>query len=1122
MRAKAAALDEIRKSIADSDDDATRSSSGAGSSAAAQRQIDLSLLRKPILTAVTGFLEAHKAFNAGTEEIRKLLSSECDVLYECRVCRNLFRSLTNFISHKRVYCRKLFNAAQHFHFQNDGFLDQDTSMVLQAEQSSQYKAKQAHADVLSKDLSSIVERLRRKQHKHDEQQRQQSLTDYYDIVNHKRAHDDLNRQQQPMDRVRSSQSAVYPTVNQGNRTAHEIEDITSRNNNNNNMGPDRKLVESSSSPKTVLPVICDPSNRYFQPIDREKSTNGQRIENSAENVRSTFDCQDCNLRFDTEKMLKVHNDAKHTPSTHVYSCTSCPQTFLQPNLVIRHLLNDHKKSTRRIKGMRDTILKRGSTRIDEVVSKGPSRELTRLLQANMTNGSAASTDGPPEKHDEAAATRAWMENLEHFDQGPMCSYCGKTFERKAVLSTHMQTCVQKIRQAENGAGSVPPMAGVSSNSERKSKRKDNGSPDFSMSVKQEPTELAAGDDSNSRDVPLAPSQVTENGDVQINGVVTLKPEELGMQETGNRRKRKKPVIMLRNASDEIYWDMDQSTEQVKEEKETKMEIEQKPLDVQIADNQTTAKKTVPRNRTKTLENKEKKIDKDLLEQMETNGEIVCKCKKIFDDPEKYKQHLRENHKRERRYWCPVCDFKGYRKMDAARHIVQEHDMKGTPEEIEALINIQQSNKTKKKSTEPPADPIQAIIGAMGRSFDISATDISSFMDSTAGSKLTLVDTTTHETSAIRSKSALSSPKKRGRPRVVRSCVLTSTPTDKNGKEKSPSIEEDMPSANQKRPVRNRVKPVDKDFVYDLTHLLHKDADIEKFPLQGMFLDQAPPANKSRSESSRTSSISASPEKSETKKESLRSYSSKVKAPLSSGCYRGAAFAMAERQVELGHAAFRSVPEFPQNRSLTPSSMSPTKHDKQAQMKNVADWKVVKKQRSAGSICKQKSDSKVARKLTKRISHQNMLPELVRAKRKTIPRRNSVISASEQISASFDILERLNASLAAAGQEPLLQTPDYTKLGRRPNVNLKKYIDANLRDHQEAMAQVNLNGTTVEDSDRMSLPPRKRITLMQRIEDNKNKRMQEQNGSTPDVPNQSQPTEPPANSESQPLRHSSSF
>ena len=31
---------------------------------------------------------------------------QCEIIFECRVCRNLFRGLANFIAHKRVYCKQ--------------------------------------------------------------------------------------------------------------------------------------------------------------------------------------------------------------------------------------------------------------------------------------------------------------------------------------------------------------------------------------------------------------------------------------------------------------------------------------------------------------------------------------------------------------------------------------------------------------------------------------------------------------------------------------------------------------------------------------------------------------------------------------------------------------------------------------------------------------------------------------------------------------------------------------------------------------------------------------------------------------------------------------------------------
>lgn len=115
------------------------------------RQMDLSILRKPITTSISSFLEVKKTYDNGTAEvicdtleatmnleptdsdcflfiylillqIKKLLAHECDIIYECKVCRSIFRSLVNFISHKRLYCRDFFNTSHHFHFRSNGFI----------------------------------------------------------------------------------------------------------------------------------------------------------------------------------------------------------------------------------------------------------------------------------------------------------------------------------------------------------------------------------------------------------------------------------------------------------------------------------------------------------------------------------------------------------------------------------------------------------------------------------------------------------------------------------------------------------------------------------------------------------------------------------------------------------------------------------------------------------------------------------------------------------------------------------------------------------------------------------------------------------------------------------------
>lgn len=81
-----------------------------------------------------------------------------------------------------------------------------------------------------------------------------------------------------------------------------------------------------------------------------------------------------------------------------------------------------RKSMRRVRLMRNSISKR-RTRIDEVQVKGPNRELARLK-----------TD----KDCTDLQNDVWHDNLENGTNSSknVCLYCGRQFDRRAVLFSH--------------------------------------------------------------------------------------------------------------------------------------------------------------------------------------------------------------------------------------------------------------------------------------------------------------------------------------------------------------------------------------------------------------------------------------------------------------------------------------------------------------------------------------------------------------------------------------------------------------------------------------------------------------------------------------------------------------
>lgn len=74
---------------------------------------DTSVLTPPVMTSLTGMRQALHALEAGSPELKRVLFDEANLVYECRVCLNMFRSLANLIKHKRAFCSHRYAQVRH-------------------------------------------------------------------------------------------------------------------------------------------------------------------------------------------------------------------------------------------------------------------------------------------------------------------------------------------------------------------------------------------------------------------------------------------------------------------------------------------------------------------------------------------------------------------------------------------------------------------------------------------------------------------------------------------------------------------------------------------------------------------------------------------------------------------------------------------------------------------------------------------------------------------------------------------------------------------------------------------------------------------------------------------------
>lgn len=163
----------------------------------------------------------------------------------------MFRSLANFISHKRIYCKTSYYSSAHQNFHNDGQgFSQDITTIVQAEGDFIGTVKNSKNN--EKDLGSIIERLI----KREKASRLRKLSDFYEQVNNKLTQDELlqNRHVLHLDAVPQSNVAVYQTVKGADDVGDnikteviEIQDISDKS--RIVLGPDGKVVDPSELPK---------------------------------------------------------------------------------------------------------------------------------------------------------------------------------------------------------------------------------------------------------------------------------------------------------------------------------------------------------------------------------------------------------------------------------------------------------------------------------------------------------------------------------------------------------------------------------------------------------------------------------------------------------------------------------------------------------------------------------------------------------------------------------------------------------------------------------------------------------------------------------------------------------
>ncbi|CAH2991731.1 unnamed protein product [Chilo suppressalis] len=372
---------------------------------------DFSLLRKPIFTSVTGFAQARKIFDLATEELKGLISNECDLLYECKVCRNIFRSLANFISHKRVYCTEQYSTTVHGQFFKMNSTDNEMMKIKKIEESyfESLKDKEKIEVVqdneadnripLTKDLTAILEKIMKSKEKRG------STTDESQLI---------------LQKIPNSSVAVFQNIDSVNekhdKMKAQVEEL------DNILSQDKAVLQSDGKFKIQSNISSDTDN-VIQISDDE--------ENNSTNI---LKCKICGHNFSTLKTLKFHMKYKHLESRLVYSCPDCLEIFSTSWSVYRHLFKVHRKTAAQIRRLRESIQ-----------SKAFKMNNPPAFYEKRKNTKPPTTQKISEEERLDQENQAWVDNVEGDSEIPRCFGCGRTFERRAALAAHTHTCQPRSR-----------------------------------------------------------------------------------------------------------------------------------------------------------------------------------------------------------------------------------------------------------------------------------------------------------------------------------------------------------------------------------------------------------------------------------------------------------------------------------------------------------------------------------------------------------------------------------------------------------------------------------------------------------------------------------------------------
>ncbi|KAK5650805.1 hypothetical protein RI129_001834 [Pyrocoelia pectoralis] len=615
-------------------------------------QIDLSHIGKTIHTSLFGLRQVLALFETATEEVQAYITYECDIMYECRICRTIFRSLANFILHKRNYCQELYKKTKNSNFYeqfsgtelfiiNNENASEESNPVKKDEDkvpiNIEPKTKKSDENITStkskRTLSTILPRLINKQE--NTLLTEECLAE--DNSNETKCSNEENKPNIALQDM--NESCVFQTMYDTKDTkldfmkteVMEIHDILE--NNEAIIGTNGKIVEPEGTKSNVL--------------------------------KNNFMCVVCNQKFSTKKTLTYHINYKHNVTRKVYQCTECADTFANTWGVFRHLYKVHRKTPAQVKKLRSQIHSNRIRNDEQVIIKN-NEVKSDLKVGDNTQIALGSED------------KQWIDDLECDNDLQRCGGCGRKFERKAALHSHSQFCTKRI-------------AVCNSIKESTNKKVQEEKQEKKLAKLPEPIVITPPDGSRKRK-PLVAYKILRfdyTKDVPINTTVNDNTEhqtrELVQSEERDTDEVDKTaeITHLNTIISDLVIDNTSSTSVSTQENSSDGNsiplhdpTESVEMDVENNNSKCEAVNRKPPKDNNSLSVKKKgsrALEKKCMDYINKERKLCLPCDKVFKTYKCLMRHM-AIHFNWHRYQCTTCEYTSYQRSKCEHHAEKKHSI----------------------------------------------------------------------------------------------------------------------------------------------------------------------------------------------------------------------------------------------------------------------------------------------------------------------------------------------------------------------------------------------------------------------------------------------------------------